>query len=290
MGSVMAAVRRHERALVRAQAFRLDRLVGWYPDVSWRLRRRECVEVAAIAPQLASTRLALLVRHRLWSLRLERRVTAAGLDTDAAVRLRDGIAALTTGEGGHPEDPLLLDLARLLRAVSRHDPAGAVVAWYGGSVRDSVAAAIDQLRLELAVTTRASPPPTAERYLELAARTVNYRSFAYALLALLGDELTDPQLHSMDAALWHAAYAVRLATDLHEPRPPGRSVIGLRTATGRQATPGYVWDATDCHVEAHDAVLQTLTGLGAIPATSALALTRCLAQVIRLRRHADRRT
>lgn len=294
MGSVIAAVRRHERRLVRAQAFRLERLVGWQPDVRWRLRRRVCLQVAAVAPQLASARLAVLVRHRLWSYRLQRRVDVAGRDVAAVRRLRDDLAAVTTGDDGNPADPLLLDLAHLRRALAGYDATGAAVSWYGAALRDSVTGAVDQLGLEREVATGAGPPLTAERYLELAARTVYYRGFGYALLALVGEELTDPQLHSIDAAMWHAAYAVRLATDLHEAdrsgAAPGRTVVGLPTATGLVATPGYVWDATDRHVEAHDAVLATLTGLGAIPAASTLALGRCLAQIVRLCRSADRRT
>lgn len=288
MDSVIAAVRRHERPLVRAQAFRLDRQVGWQPDVSWRLRRRVCLQVAAIAPQLASARLAVLVRHRLWAYRLERGVDAAAGDLAMVRRLREGIEAVAAGGRSHPEDPLLMEFAHLRRTLSRYDPAGTVVAWYGASLRESVAAAEDRLRQEQAAATGATPPLTAERYLELAARTIDYRGYAYALLALVGEELTGPQLHSIDAALWHAAYAVRLATDLDRARQlgldAGRSVVGLLTATGQEATPGYVWDATDRHVEAHDAVLSTLTGLGAIPAGSTLALTRCLAQTIRLYR------
>lgn len=286
MGSVIAAVRRHERPLVRAQAFRLDRQLGWQPGVSWRVRRRVCLQVAAVAPQLASARLAVLVRHRLCSYRLDRQVGAADSDVATVRRLRDGIEAVVAGGRRYPEDPVLLEFAQLRRTLSRYDPAGAVVGWYGASLRDFVTAAEDQLWQEQAAATGAGPALTAERYLELAARTIDYRGYAYALLALVGEELTGAQLHSIDAALWHAAYAVRLATDLHRARQlglgAGRSVVGLPTATGQEATPGYVWDATDCHIEAHDAVLSTLTGLGAIPAASTLALTRCLAQTIRL--------
>jgi hypothetical protein len=289
MGSVIAAVRRHERSLVRAQALRLDRLVGWRPGVSWRVRRRVCVQVAAIAPQLASARLAVLVRHRLCFYRLERQVAAAGGDLATTRRLRRGVEAVISGGDSYPEDALLLELAHLRRTLSHHDPGGRMVACYGGSLRDSITAAA-QLRAQRDAATAAGRSLTAERYLELAAHTVDYRSFAYALLALAGEELTGPQLQSIDAALWHGAYAVRLASDLSEAggrrRGPltDQSVVGLPTAAGQVATPGYVWDATDRHVEAHDAVLATLTGLGAIPAASTLALTRCLTQSIRLHR------
>lgn len=273
---------------MRAQAFRLDRQLGWQPGVGWRVRRRMCLQVAAVAPHLASARLAVLVRHRLWSYQLECRVGGAGADPATLRRFRDGIDAVVAGGRRHPDDPLLLEFAHLRRALSRYDRAGAAVRWYGASLRDSVAAAEDQLWLERAAATGAAPALTAERYLELAARTIDYRGYAYALLALVGEELTSPQLHSIDAALWHAAYAVRLATDLDRVREAGlgadRNVVGLPTATGQEATPGYVWDATDRHVEAHDAVLSTLTGLGAIPEVSSLALTRCLAQTIRLYR------
>lgn len=292
MGSVIAQVPRPDRSLVRARAHRLQPVAIREPGVTRRLCRRVCVQVAAIAPQLAFEQLSVLMRYTLWSYRLDNRVEAIGFDQAALSRLRDGVAAVVAGGQTDPADPLLADLGRIRGELFRYDRIGDVVARFGEAVRDAVAAEIDQRRLERAVAA-GGDPPTAERYLEVAIRNMNYRSFAYVLLALTGEQLTDGQLRCLDVALRHACYAVRLTNDLRgaaQDQACGTlNVLGLRTATGLAVTPGYVWAEAAHQVRAHDTVLLSLTRLGAITELPEQALTRSLAQAVRLYRRTDLR-
>jgi hypothetical protein len=178
MGSVLTVVARHERQLVRAHAHQLHRAASRMPGVSWRLRRRACVQVAAIAPHLVGDRLSLLLRHALWSYWLDNRLDAPGIDLAEAARLRAGVAAVIVGGEVCPTDPLLAELAHIVCGLSRYDPTGHAVAWYGESLREALAAEISQLRARLVTGSR--PAPTAEQYLVVASQTVNYRSFANA--------------------------------------------------------------------------------------------------------------
>jgi hypothetical protein len=292
VGLVSQLVSRPERSLVRARAHRLHRVAIREPGLTRRLRRRVCVHVAAAAPQLTFDRLSLLMRHTLWSYRLDNRIEAPGTEVAALERLRDAVIAVTTGEETSPADPLLVDLGRIVRDLSQYDQTGEVMPWYEDAVRDAVAAEVDQRRLERAVAAGAEPP-TAERYLEVASRNVNYRSFAYALVALTGDRLIDGQLRCLDAAVWHASRAVRLANDIRGAAQDAASgtlnVLGLRTAAGRAVTPEYAWNRVQHHVRSHDTMLQVLIRFGAIPDAPALALTQSITQSMRLYRRTDLR-
>jgi hypothetical protein len=285
MGSVSVLVPRLERPAVRAKTHRLVHQLAHQPGGGSRLHRRVCLQVTAIAPDLPVDRLALLVRHAMWSYLIDDRLEAGDAATQA--RLRDGVAAVTTGRLTRPSDPLLAELAGTVAMLSRYDGGGELLVWFGEVLRDAVAADVTQLRLARAVACGTRPLPTVERYLETAARTVNYQSFAYLLLAVSAGGLTGPQLACVNAALWQAAYAVRLGNDL---RSAGRdstpetslNILRLRTAAGAPVTERYVRDEIDRRVRAHDSGLRALTGLGVIAEPPARVLIRCLSQSISL--------
>jgi signal transduction histidine kinase len=292
MVSVVALVPRDERPLVRAHANQLQPVAARIQGVSQRLRRRTCMQVAAIAPHLTSDRLSVLLRHALWSYWLDNRLDSRRTDLAAAGRLRDGLTAVTIGDETRPTEPLLAELAQIVRELSRYDETGDVMKWYGAALRDTLAADLHQ-RVARLVRADSGRLPNAEQYLAVAAETVNYRSFAFALLATGGEPLTGRQLQCLDAALQQASRAVRLANDLRslarDERAGTLNVLQLRTASGNSVTTSYVWDEVHRSAEAHDAALRALTSTGVVSQAPTGALTRTLAQSIRLYRSTDLR-
>jgi hypothetical protein len=298
MGSLAALVPGGERALVRAKAARLhltadgdaDPATG--PRSSPRLRRRTCFVVAAIAPHLPHERLSVLVRHALWSFRLDDRIEALARGPDpvtGVARLRDAVAAVAAGAGPADGDPLLADLARTVRELSRYDPTGALPARFAGALRDVLTAELRRLRCGWVGAGAATPRPTVERYLDLAADTVNYRSFAYALLAVTAPAPAGSRVDRLDPALRHAARAVRLGNDLRslarDRADATLNVLDLRTADGAPVTRRLVADEIARYVRAHDRLLATLTGRD----PAAPALRRCLRVSVGLYRLTDLR-
>src|SRR5690606_15632529 len=132
-------------------------------------------------------------------------------------------------------------------------------------------------------------PPTAEEYLAVAASTVNYLSFAYALLAVAGARLDRPEAERIEPALRHGAYAVRLGNDLRSvarDRTVGAlNVLDLRTADGAPVPARWVRREIPRHARAHRHSLARLRGRPAV----ARALTRSLRVSLALYRLADLR-
>lgn len=293
MGSLSIVFPAAERIRVRAQAHRLYSLTR---EVSAdpRLRRRVCRQVAAIAPQLAAQRLSLLARHALWCYRLDDRLDDPGADPAALTGLRDRVTALVDGSELLPgADPLLVELFGILVELSGYDGEGALRRHFAGAVRDAVVADLDHVLLARAVAAGTCPPPGVADYLAVAARTVNYLSFAYALLALVAGSLSATQLAAAEPALWHAAYAVRLGNDLRGasrlPGEDGLNVLWLGRSGGAAMTCQQVREEIASRVAAHDALLRGLVHAGQLPEVAALALIRCLGQSIQLYRHTDLR-
>lgn len=267
------------------------------PDLGPRTRDRVYEVVAAIAPRLAPERLALLVRYALWSVALDDRVDAPPATTGpppatgpaTADPLVAGVAALAAGRRPAPADPLLTSLAGILDELSRYDPTGAARARCAQTLRDAVADGVDHRRLGLAVAAGHREPPTAEEYLAVAASTVNYLSFAYALLAVAGARLDRRQVERIEPALRHGAYAVRLGNDLRSvarDRAAGAlNVLDLRTADGAAVTTRWVRREITRHARAHRYALARLRGRPAV----ARALTRSLRVSLALYQLADLR-
>ena len=303
MGSLSRLVPARERAQVRARAARLyhgaDRR-GWPGPARPELCRRVCFVIAAIAPRLRYDRMAVLARYARWSILLDDRLDRPEADPHELAELAGAVAAVTAGRpaprppGSAAADPvpeLLSGILAELAELAGLAPAGAGVGRVGAELRDAVASGVAHALLGRAVAAGQQPAPTAGQYLVVAARTVNYRSFGYALLALAG---TGPAAGgraaaaAVDRALWHGAGAVRLANDL---RSVGRdrseatlNLLCLRTRSGVEVTAEEVRAAIDRRVRAHDLVL-ALAG----PATPARLLGRCLRLSVGLYRLGDLR-
>lgn len=284
MGTLTSLVSPTEQPIVRSRAARLHRTAreqSWPGPRPAQLRRRICFVVAAIAPTLPPSRLSPLARYALWSFLLDDQLDASGFDPDTLARIRDAVVRVAGGGGVRTGDPLLTGLARTLDDLSRHDPNGELVGRFGEAVRDAVAAEVEQVLLGRAVAAGTRPPPTPRQYLALAARTANYRSFAFVLLAVVAGSLPSSTLDRLDPALWHASRAVRLGNDLRsvarDRAQSGLNIVDLRTATGAPVTRRQVVTRIDRYVRAHDAVLAALP-----EAAVAAALRRSLRVTIDL--------
>ena len=139
-----------------------------------RLAQRLARVIAAIVPDLAPDRRALLTRYCAWTVWLDDRLD----DPDAG----PGELAALVEALQLPSELAALDEVRVVEAL-----------------RDAARAALEH-----------DTPTDVERYLDVASRDVNYRSFAYALLLLIGDGYPP----NVDAILDPASRAVRLANDL----------------------------------------------------------------------------
>jgi hypothetical protein len=240
---------------------------AWLPRrlVDRGVRQRVSTVITAIAPWLPRERLSLLVQYGLWTVMLDDRLDSPVARPARLRRLRDAVAAATAGRTHARRDQLMGGLRGIAEQLSRYDNSGAVFARFNASLADAVNAGVEHALLGRAVSKGVSPPPTAGRYLAVAARTVNYHSFAYALLAVVAGGLSGPALDRVDAALWHAARAVRLGNDL---RSVGRdrvdltlNVLTLRGADGTPVTRRHVQREIGRHVRAHHHALKPLIGM-----------------------------
>jgi hypothetical protein len=256
--------------------------------------------VAAIAPRLRYDRLAVLARYARWSILLDDRLDRPEPDPRELAELREAVAAVTAGRPA-PRSPgsaaaeavpeLLGGILAELAALAGLEPAGAGVGRVGAELRDAVTSGVAHALLGRAVAAGQQPAPTAGQYLAVAARTVNYRSFGYALLALAG---AGPAAGSraaaaaVDRALWHGAGAVRLANDLRsvdrDRSEATLNLLCLRTRSGGTVTAEEVRAAIDRRVRAHDLAL-ALAG----PGPAAPLLGRCLRLSVGLYRWGDLR-
>jgi hypothetical protein len=252
-----------ERPLVRARAARLHRdalRCAWpgLPPPPLGLSRRVSTVVTAIAPDLSHQRLSVLLRYALWTFLLDDRFDRSDADPAALARLARSLVAATIG-GPAGADPLITALSAIRERLSSYDRTGEVVARFGAALREAVTGDLEHARLARAVAAGRAEPPTAEGYLAVAARTVNYRSFAYALLAVAGAAPSGPGLDRLDPPLRHASYAIRLGNDLRSvarDRVRGAlNVLDLCTARGSPVTERWVGRAIGRRLRAHDRAL-----------------------------------
>ena len=284
-GSVLSVVSRGDRPQVRATARRLHHVLGVPLDVSPAFRRRLTHQIAAIAPDLPVDRLELLARHAICMIRFDDVLDRQTAGPEALQPLVDAVTAVTLGIDDGSSNPLLATLAGIVGELAGYDRSGRTLGRYVNALQDWITAEVAMVQVRQAVAA-GGRQPTAEEYLALAARTVNYRSFAYALLVVTGGSLSAGQLACVDSPLWHAAWAVRLGNDLRGlPRDQGEPVLNvlwLRTEAGSPVTPAYLREEIRRRAKAHDDELRALSGLGAIAATTERTLTRCLHQSVQL--------
>lgn len=244
--------------------------------------RRVCLQVAAIAPDLPVRRLTLLARYATWCYQLDDRMDAPDADPADLRALRDGVVGVLTGAGPASErDPLPLRLRTIYCELSGYDDGGAVTGRFAAALRDAVTLDLDHVLLARAVAD----------YLSVAARTVNYHSFVWALLAVGIGRLSPAQLLAVAPALDLAATAVRLGNDLRGADRDGSelNVLQLPGPDGVRLTRAEVRERIDELVAAHDRLLDERVAAGRVRCSVARTLRRCLAQSVRLYRYADLR-
>lgn len=254
--------------------------------------RRVCLQVAAIAPDLPVPRLTLLARYATWCYQLDDRMDAPDADPADLRALRDGVVGVLTGAGPASErDPLPLRLRTIYCELSGYDDGGAVTGRFAAALRDAVTLDLDHVLLARAVAAGTRPPPPVADYLSVAARTVNYHSFVWALLAVGIGRLSPAQLLAVAPALDLAATAVRLGNDLRGADRDGSelNVLQLPGPDGVRLTRAEVRERIDELVAAHDRLLDERVAAGRVRCSVARTLRRCLAQSVRLYRYADLR-
>lgn len=225
-----------------------------------RLAERLAAVIAAIVPDLDPARQALLARYSLWTILLDDRLDDPGADPSTLRALTGrlgGIArAATVPDTG--DEPLAGLLVELLGAFRRFGDTARMVE----ALRDAMAAAIEQATRDPAVL------PGLADYLAVASRDINYRSFAHALVLLVGGArpaAVPPaaMAGAIDAALVPGARAVRLANDLRtvdRDLTAGRlNVLSLRHPGGGAVRVATVVRQIAEDVRHHDALL------GAVP-------------------------
>jgi hypothetical protein len=265
MNALLRLVPPAERATVRAKAQRLaDEARAWANPVHDRLGSRLyeslAMTVAAIAPWLAHAELSMLVRFSLWAYLLDDRLDAPAADrADARAVGRVVAKVLRTGRASSP-DFLETGLAEVYRDLRRYDPRGHVTVRFAVALCDGVRAAVTHVEQSRRLAQGKCGQPAAEEYLDIAARHVHYRSFALALLAMVGDDPSHDELDFLDATLVPAAIAVRLSNDLctfgKDQREGNLNVLGLRSWDGATMTPDHVDGEIERQVNAHLALLE----------------------------------
>jgi Terpene synthase family 2, C-terminal metal binding len=270
MDTLCALIPRTERKLVGSRVARLihdARREAWLPlqSAGRAVCQRIGTVVMAIAPWLPRERLSLLVRYGLWAVTLDDHLDSPAASQAKLDRLRDAVAAATAGIPPARDDAMMLDLTDIAAQLSRYDNSGAAFSRFSASLRDAVNAGVEHAMLARAVSNGTASPPTAGQYLAVAARTVNYHSFAYALLAVVAGGLPSRALDRLDAALWHGARAVRLGNDMRSFKRDRievtLNVLTLRTAEGKPVTRRQVQREIGRHVRAHHDALKALIGM-----------------------------
>jgi hypothetical protein len=267
---------------VKADALGIDPTPDFHSGHLYQ-RRAVALTVAAMAPWLPTDRLALLLRYCLWTVRLDARLDDPDASLDDVRRSAASVLAALDGTG-HQEP----DLVAILAGLHGHDRSGGRLAGFTDALRDAVAAGVEHAELSQRVAD-GQTGPSAERYLDLASRDVNYRSVALALLLLVGPNQAGPPTAAgqpaddghldasghLDEAIGHACRAVRLANDLRtadQDRDDRKlNMLALRTRGGSPVTSQDVERWIDDHVDAHSALLVQASGQGLREQSRALA-------------------
>lgn len=227
--------------------------------------RRVCQVVAACAPSSPVPGLFTLVRYALWSVLLDDRLDGPDPDSAALGALRDGVVSAldASAPDGAGVDPFLLPLTQCAAQLRQSDRHGAAAEEFASSVVDAVDAAIEHALFGEAVLSGVAAPPTMDDYLPVAARTINYRSFCFGLLAVSGGVADRADLDVIDRALTPGAAAVRLANDLRSVARDASertlNALGLRTRAGEPVTTGLVQREIDRQMGVHDQILAELS-------------------------------
>jgi hypothetical protein len=231
---------------------------------------------AAIAPRLPRHKLALFNRFTLWTFVIDNMLDdpAAGPDDVRATgnAVRRSLAAGSVDGNDNPAVRVLWELIPELAAQHGED----ALTPFADALDDDIAGSIQHSLLSRSVTAGHEPAPTAEDYLPVAARSINYRAVAHVLLLLVLDDPRSWQAHlgTLNDALTAACRAIRLANDLRSVerhRKEGAlNVLLLNTAEGAPAQRHDIEKQIEQHVHDHDSALAELPGGTSSAAAAAL--------------------
>src|SRR5437762_2284880 len=260
MEELLVLVPPGERARIRTKAMRLAeearrRAGPMRVRQTPRLYETLPVTVAAIAPALDDDRLLLLVRYGIWSVLLDDHLDAPDADPAELRATEEQIGQIIDGtQVPAKHDYIARELAEILAGLrARHHEA--LMTRFTDAVRDAVAAAVGRAEERTRFAGSAAGLPAAEDYLDVASRDVNYRSFALALLLVIGETPSPEVVALWDAALPAASAAVRLANDLRSVRRDQRegrlNILTLRTRAGTHVTQVYVRRQVQQYVLGH---------------------------------------
>ncbi|MDQ1647347.1 MAG: hypothetical protein QOJ50_3531, partial [Cryptosporangiaceae bacterium] len=209
MDSVLQLVPEAERAAAAASAEGVAaEITEWASPLlgaaAPKLVRNLAYTIAAIAPGLPPDRQAVVARYSAWTFALDDRFDDPGREEAGIRALAEGVAA----------DPVLgPTLAEALAGVAPYASAEAM-ALIEATVADDVRAGAEHALLSRAVFAGSEPPPSLADYLDLAARSIGYRTIVLLLLALAECWPADAeQQDTVRDALTAGCLAVRLAND-----------------------------------------------------------------------------
>jgi hypothetical protein len=233
-----------------------------------KLARNLAYTIAAIAPALGPDRLGVIARYSAWTFALDDRF-------DDPAREEAGIRALAADVSG---DPLLGPA--LAEALAGVDPYASpeAMAVIEAAVADDVAAGAEHALLSRAVFAGSEPAPSLEDYLDLAGRSIGYRTVALLVLAVA--ECWPADQNAVRDALVAGSRAVRLANDLRSAarhRAEGTLDV-LLVATQKEARAVML-----ASVREHNRIAATL------PEAAASVLVNCLRVSVGLYQASDLR-
>jgi hypothetical protein len=217
---------------------------------------------AAAAPMVRRHHLAVVVRFAAWIYLLDDRLDDAAVGVAEVRRVGQSVRAVLASQEARSDDHLEAGLANIVADLGALDRDPAVMARFTEAVRDGVDAAVAHAELSRRVVQGAVDPPSAEDYLDVAARHINYRSLAFALFLVVGQCPSRTGLEEVDKALLRASRAVRLANDLRT-APKDRSegslnLLDLRFRDGRAAQPEDVVAQIRRDIGAHNKALRAV--------------------------------
>lgn len=256
---------------------------------------RLAAAVTAAAPGLAPDSLSLLARYGLWTVLLDNDLDRTDQHPAALWELTNRVCGIARGARPAPHDPLGTALADLLGELRRTtlargvDGKGLLLSRMTDSLCDAVNTGAEHTLHAGQIRLGTKRPPTISAYLALASRHVNYRSFGFVHVLLIGEPVTAAATDLIDTALMRASLAIRLANDsrsVARDRLEGRlNAFTLADETRARISSAYAWRQIEA-VTAHHDRLMTILDIAGAPATAA-ALRHSLHASLRLYRAGD---
>ena len=246
--------------------------------------------VAATAPTVSQPKLSTLVRLAAWTYLLDDRLDSTSVSMEECRRTGASVRDVLSGRRpAAARDFLESSIEGILDDLLPYDRAR-VIARLTTALVDGVDASAEHAVLSRRVVSAEMPLPSAEAYLEVASRHINYRALALTLVLLVGEPLPPGALDSIDQALVPGSRAMRLANDLRtaakDAAEGSLNVLGLTSARdGRPVTGEDVVRQIADALQSHTEQLRSLATFGL--ASTSRTLARCLRVGLAAYRTAD---